>query len=646
MATMDAAEPLLLSARDAVTAHDWQAAFDGFVAADAVGTLSGEDLDAMADAAYFSSHPTKAIEASQRAYAAYLDSDRRAEAALAALVACRLHFAHSDMAAASGWTERARRLLVDLPECPAHGMLAWLEGQLMIMLKGHEQALERAREVEAIGSRLAERDLVALGRAMQGFLCLHSGDVSGGMPLLDEAVAGAIAGELGPFATAEIVCEMVVSCLDLADYQRASEWLETADRAGRQIASFPGCCRTHKATVLRHRGDWPEAQRQAHQARAELIGVEVLHEGMALTEIGELHRCKGELALAEKAFGEAYEKGWPPQPGLALVLLAQGDSAGAAQMIQRAIARCTDEPASLIHLLPAQVEVATAIGDVKTAIAAGDRLSEAASSLGTSAALAASACVTGLSMQLSGNLTGAVRELEQSIRLWQKAHSPYQAALSRMRLAVVLEALGDDRSARLELSTARTTFERLGAAPEAREAARRLGDERPRRLTSTFMFTDIVNSTLLLTAIGDDAWHGVRQWHDRTMRDVIGTHLGRIIKETGDGFFATFDDPALAVEAAVVIQRALAEHRRTDGFAPVVRIGLHVGSALLIDDDYTGRDVVVAARIGALASADEILMSSDLASCLGPNFRIEPRSSQLLKGIPEPIEIVAVDWRW
>jgi class 3 adenylate cyclase len=634
----------LQSARDAANAHDWQAAFEDFVAADALGTLFGEDLDALADAAYFSSHPTQAIEASQRAYVAYLESERGVEAAWAALVACRLHFAHGDMAAASGWTERARRLLVDLPECHAHGMLAWIDGQAMQMLKGHDQALERAREVEAIGSRLADRDLVALGQAMQGFLCLRTGDLSTGRPLLDEAMAGAIAGELGPFATAEIVCEMIVSCLDLADYRRAGEWLETADRAGRKIVCFPGCCRTHKSTVLRQRGDWPEAQRQARQARQELIGVELLHEGMALTEIGELHRCKGELTLAEKAFGEAYEKGWLPQPGLALLLVAKGDIEGAAQMIQRAVERCTDEPAALIHLLPVQVEVAIATGDLETVTGAADRLAQTASSLGTSAAVAANACVAGLLMQVQGKLTGAARELEHSVRSWQDARNPYETALSRMRLARVLEALGDDRSARLEVSTARTTFERLGAAPEAREAARRLGDDGPRRARSTFMFTDIVNSTLLLTAIGDDAWHRVRQWHDRTVRGVIDEHLGRIVKETGDGFFATFDDPTLAVDAAIAIQRSLADHRRTDGFSPVVRVGMHLGSALSIDDDYAGRDVVVAARIGALASADEILVSADVARCLGSHIPVEPGVITALKGIPEPIEITAVDW--
>jgi len=624
--------------------HAWQDAFDRFGRADASGALLPEDLEAMSEAAFWSGHSPAAIDARQRAYAAFVEAGRLPEAASSALVASQLHFSHGDTSVASAWLGRAQRLLMDLPECRAHAQLAWTEGQFMVLIKGHDQALERAREAEAIAARAGDHDLVVLASSMQGYIRLHAGDVSGGMRLLDEALAAACAGELSPFATAEIFCEMVVSCLDVADYQRAAEWLETAERAGRQIVCFPGCCRVHKATVLRHRGEWPEAHRQAHRARSEVAGVEVLHEGMALTEMGELYRCKGDLALAEKTFGEAYEKGWAPQPGLALLLLARNDLEGAGRMIQRSVENCAKEPAALVHLLPAQVAVAIASGDMAVADAAAQRLSEVASALGSTAAVAAHAGVVGILLEQRGDLAGAASQLESSVSSWQQARSPYEAAQARIRLASVLEALGDVGSAKLELATARKTFERLGAGPEAREAARRLGDVAPASATCAFMFTDIVNSTTLLTTIGDEAWHGVRQWHDRTVSAIVSEHQGRIVKETGDGFFAAFDDPALAVGAAVEIQRALEDHRRTDGFSPSVRIGLHTGSAISIEEDYAGRDVVVAARIGALAGADEILVSADMAARIGAGVRVVPRGATALKGIPDAVEIGVVDW--
>jgi class 3 adenylate cyclase len=214
-----------------------------------------------------------------------------------------------------------------------------------------------------------------------------------------------------------------------------------------------------------------------------------------------------------------------------------------------------------------------------------------------------------------------------------------------MRLASVLAELGDSESANLELAAARKTFEELGATPDAREAARRLGDDAPAHLARAFMFTDIVNSTSLLSAIGDEAWDGVRRWHDRTVTAIVAEHQGSIVKATGDGFFVAFDEPALAVDSAIAIQRALDEHRRRDGFSPSIRIGVHVGSAISVGDDYSGQDVVVAARISALAGADEIHVSGAVADLMGPHVTIAGRRSTELKGIPSPVEIALVEWR-
>ena len=636
---------VLKSAHKAAADHAWQEAFEGFRAVDASGELSPEDLEALSDVAFWASHVTEAIDARQRAYEAYERAGRAAEAGAAALGATLLHSARGDTSVASGWFARAQRLLTDIPEHSAHALLAWVEGQFLGHLKEHERALDKAREVEAIARRVGDRDLVAMGMSMQGQLRVLRGDVAAGMALMDEALTGAFAGELGQFASAEIFCEMVVSCIDAADFQRAAEWLDTAERAGRHLVCFPGCCRVHRSTVLRHRGQWPQAQAQAQQARAEVAGVEALHEGMALTELGELHRSQGDVTLAEQEFSEAYEKGWPPQPGMALLRLRTGDLDGAAQVIARAVEWSADEPSTLVRLLPAQVEIAIASGDNEVLETAAARLAEVASFLGTSTAAAANTSVVGLREWKLGNLTEAARQLQLSVRAWQQVRAPYETAQARMRLATVLVEFGDTESAKLELTAARKTFEDLGATPDAREAARRLGDDAPTYAARTFMFTDIVNSTSLLSAIGDEAWDSVRRRHDRTVTTIVAEHHGRIVKGTGDGFFVAFDEPALAVDSAIAIQRALDEHRKREGFSPSVRIGVHVGSAITAGDDYSGQDVVVAARISALAGADEIQVSAAVADLIGPHVTITGRRSTELKGIPAPVEIALVDWR-
>ena len=635
---------ILRSARKAADDHSWQEALDGFLVVDARHPLTPADLDLLSEAAFWAGDVATAVDARQRAYARHIGDGHLPEAAWSALVTSLLHTGRGDRAVATGWFGRGQRLLADLPECAAHALLAWLEAQFMLRSKALDQALEKAREVETVARRLGAKDLVALGTSMQGFLRARIGDASGGFALIDEALTSAVAGELGPLATAEIFCEMVVSSLEVADYERAAEWLDTAERAGRTLVCFPGCCRVHRATVLRHHGEWPAARREAERGRAEVAGVEVEHEGMALTELGELYRYRGEVALARQAFEGAHERGWPPQPGLSLLRLETGDVDGALRMIGRVVDWSSDEPATLVHLLPAQVEIALAAGDATVVQGAAARLAEVASTLGSSTATAASACVAGLLLQQRGELTAAARQFELSVRGWRQARSPYDAAQAQMRLADVLFELGDPDSAKLELTAARRTFERLGAAPEARRAVRRLGEDIPLRATRTFMFTDVVNSTSLLSVMGDEAWDGVLRWHDRTVSAIVDEHRGRIVKGTGDGFFIVFEEPAVAVDAAIAIQRALDAHRRSDGFAPAVRIGLHDGSALQVDEDYSGQDVVVAARISALAGADEVLVSRAVADRVGPHVALVERGTTELKGIPAPVEISAVEW--
>jgi class 3 adenylate cyclase len=164
-----------------------------------------------------------------------------------------------------------------------------------------------------------------------------------------------------------------------------------------------------------------------------------------------------------------------------------------------------------------------------------------------------------------------------------------------------------------------------------------------RRVMKTFMFTDIVKSTNLVEALGDEAWMDLIRWHDETLRALFAAHQGQEIEETGDGFFVGFDSPEAALAAAMAIQRRLADHRRQHGFAPQVRIGLHASEAAQVGKNFRGRGVHEAARIAALAEGGEILASVATAAGSGQTVS-EPRSVSL-KGISEPIEVVAVQWR-
>jgi tetratricopeptide (TPR) repeat protein len=311
------------------------------------------------------------------------------------------------------------------------------------------------------------------------------------------------------------------------------------------IVPASGDCRVHRAGVLRWRGAWSEAEADALTGCEELAG-NVIHVGLAQYEIGEIRLRRGDLTAAEDAFARAYEMGRSPQPGLALLRLAQGKVDAAAALIEKALA---EETVDLLRapLLSARVEVALAADNRDAARDAARELLTIAESFGTTALHAATACAQG-AIQLAEGDSRAAASLRRGAQLWQEIGVPCEAARARMHLAEAHVARGDTESSALELRAALSTFERLGAAPDSRRAAAALrtvrgaGEDGSMEETTlrTFMFTDIVGSTPLVEAIGDEAWGHVVRWHDEALRALFVKFEGEEIDHTGDGFFVAF----------------------------------------------------------------------------------------------------------
>jgi predicted ATPase/class 3 adenylate cyclase len=195
----------------------------------------------------------------------------------------------------------------------------------------------------------------------------------------------------------------------------------------------------------------------------------------------------------------------------------------------------------------------------------------------------------------------------------------------------------------LGLTLAEATVEAqefVGIAPPLSTRLRR-----PHQTTKTFMFTDVVGSTVLISAIGDDAWQDLIDWHHRVLRAAFIRHQGDEVDSAGDGFFVAFPDARAAADCAIDIQRTLAEHRRSHGFSPSVRIGLHETASTRSGNVYRGKGVHLAARIAAQASGDQILVSGDTATQLAPWYQLSPPRSVELKGFHEPAPVAALDWR-
>jgi class 3 adenylate cyclase len=630
--------------REAARRYAWREAYELLKQAES-SDLTAKDLTDVADAAWWTGRLDEAIELRQQAFTAYAEAGESSSAALIALKLADDFSGKGSMSVAQGWFGRAERLLADEPESVAHGHLA-VGRALKAMLSGDiTSVLEQAEKAVEIGKRFDDRELQAYSLVFRGRAHVLKGEVSEGLALLDEATAAALSGELPPFATGIVYCMMITSCQSLGDYRRAGEWTAEANRwCDRQdISGFPGVCRVHRAEALRLRGDWTEAERQAVAACEEVGGYNLWTAAAGFYEIGEIRRRKGDFAAAEEAYTRVREIGRDPQPGLALLRLAQGKVEAAASGLKRSLAGA-EETAARARRLPAQVEIALAAGELRSARAAADELDELADRIvidgRTPPAFAANARLArGQVLLTEGAPEEAVPHFEEAAQLWSEVGAPYEEAQARMHVGLALRRAGDEDGARDELGAAKSAFERLGAVLDFQRTAELLGDVTKR----TFMFTDIVDSTKLVEVLGEDKWRKLLTWHDKKLRELIEEQGGEVIKQTGDGYFAAFQNSAAALEAAVSIQRALDAH---EPIAPDVRIGLHTGGAFhREDDDYAGQGVHLAARIGALAGGGEILVSRESLDGGAVRYaQSEPRREEL-KGIEEPVEIVSVDWR-
>jgi len=642
-------EPLA-SARAALQRHDWQEAFDRFNEADADGGLSGPDLDALSTAAFFVGRVDALIDAKERAFRVFEEAGDPIHAAAVALDLEREHYYKGQPSIASGWRRRAERLLEDQPETAAHGALSLARSEAARAAGDTEAAVSLAEAAIAIGKRTGNRDLEAIAQSRLGSLKVQSGNPSDGFALLEEATFAAVSGELSPYMTGVTYCQMISICRDVTDYKRASEWTEATERWCKResIGGFPGVCRVHRAEIVAKGGGLERAETELEMATAELVAYNAIPPmADGYYSLGEVRLRRGDLAGAEEALAKASDFGRSAQPALALVRLAQGNAGAALKAVNAAIADETSwDQLAKTRLLPAQVEIAIAAGDLALARAAADDLAAAVETFDTPVHKASLAEIRGRIHLAEGDPNAAARELRAAIKLWREVVSLFEVARDRALLAQALMALGDVDGAELELRAAFQEFDRLGASIEAAAVQQLIDAAAERRAAPvqarmTFMFTDIVGSTELAEALGNAAWGQLLRWHDDTLRSAVARHAGKVVNQIGDGYFVAFTSAQDGVAAAVEIQQALAARRHDGAPALAIRIGIHTAEVNRRGNDYSGVGVHVAARISAAAGADEILVSSDTLAEAGEAAHTDVRS-MTLKGVAEPVEVASI----
>jgi DNA-binding NarL/FixJ family response regulator len=449
----------------------WAQAYQLLSLAARSGTpLTGVDLEYLSVAAYLTGRDDEYLDALDRAHHEHARAGDLLRAVRCAFwLGLRLQF-RGEAARASGWLGRAKRLLERVGiDCAEQGYLLLAAVDRRMADGDAAAALEAASSAAAIGERFAEPDLSALARHLQGRVLIQQGRAAEGLALLDEAMVAVTSGELSPLVTGLIYCSVIDGCQEVRAMERAREWTSALARwcdDQPDLVAFTGVCQVHRAEIMQLNGAWDAALEEARRAAQRCLAAGNRQAAAAAYyQQAEVRRLRGEFQAAEEAYASASQWGWEPQPGLALLRLAQGRPQAAAAAMRRVISASTDR-LQRSRLLPAHVEVMLSAGDLDAARAACGELERIAQGFDTKMLDAIAADARGALELAARQPHAALAPLRRALHAWQSIEAPYLAARTRALLGLACRALGDEDGARLDLAAAQTAFAQLGAAPD------------------------------------------------------------------------------------------------------------------------------------------------------------------------------------
>ncbi|HEX8864706.1 MAG TPA: LuxR C-terminal-related transcriptional regulator, partial [Lentzea sp.] len=291
-----------------------------------------------------------------------------------------------------------------------------------------------------------------------------------GLRLIDETMVAVTTGELSPIVAGIVYCNTISFCREVYQLRRVKEWTAALTRWCAQqpdMVAHKGVCLVHRAEIMTLGGAWDDALAELGRLSEELTrgALNERARGDAAYRAGEVHRLRGEFAPAEEAYRRASSLGREPQPGHALLRLAQGKADVAAAMIRRVVAE-TSRGLPRVALLPAYVEIVLAAGDLDAATSACRELDEIAQQQENDAIDAMCRYARAALALASGDPRSALTESRRAWHAWHEIEAPYEAARSRALIARACGLLGDNDSSALELHAALETFTELGARPD------------------------------------------------------------------------------------------------------------------------------------------------------------------------------------
>ena len=457
----------LQHARDCFQRAAWTDAYRALCLADEEAPLGAEDLERLSTSAYMVGRDLEFEQFVVRRHRAHVHADERERAARCAFWLGLALLFRGEVAQANAWIARGQRLIAGR-ECVEHGYLLLPLAEQQLRAGRTADAQEAATTAASVGDRFGDADLFALARHVQGRALILQDQVVRGLELLDETMLAVVAGDLSPIVTGLMYCSVIAACHQVYALNRAREWTFALSAwCGRQAeaVAFSGACLVHRAEIMQFQGAWRDALAEACAACERSARAERKPPAAALYQQAEIHRLRGEYAKAEEAYRGASRMGRDPEPGLALLRMAQGQIETASAAIHPLV-NATTHRMQRARLLPAYLEIMLAAGDLRAARAACGELQSIAEAFDADVLRATVFQAEGAIALAEGKAQEALGPLRRAFEAWTGLAAPHESARVRVLIGLACQRLGDEETTALEFAAARAVFEELGARPE------------------------------------------------------------------------------------------------------------------------------------------------------------------------------------
>jgi DNA-binding CsgD family transcriptional regulator len=425
-------------------------------------------LRASGDARWWVGDTDDALAAGAAAVRGFERAGQDLAAAMAAMDVAGVLFLRGDAEQGMAWVNRAGLVLRDAPDCVERAYFSFyteVEGN-----PDPVSAAERARALRADARRFGDADLAAITTMAEGHALVRQERVAEGLALADQAMDAALSGDLHPSWTGFLFCRLIDMCHELVDLPRMQRWTAAMDgwcASQSDAVVFGGICRLHQAQLRQSRGEWAASEADAERAGADLGGVVAVTAAESHYVVAEARRLRGDIAGAERAYLAAHDLGRDPQPGMALLRLAQGRPDAALASIRTALTAADGGPLTRVRLCAAVVEIAVAADALDVARKAADEVSDVARRFAGLGLVAMAEHAEGAVLLADGHPEEALPLLHRACARWRGADAHHECARVRLLLSHAYALLGDDDAAERERAAAESALAGFARPPAA-----------------------------------------------------------------------------------------------------------------------------------------------------------------------------------